>query len=266
MLSLKGGVGKTTTTVGLGAAFAAQRGDRVIAVDANPDLGTLAQRVRSQTSSTARGLLEDPHIHRYSDVRAHTSQAPNRLEVLASETDPAVSEAFGEHDYRAVLSILQAYYNIILTDCGTGLMHSAMTGVLETADALVLVTSPAVDGARSAVATLDWLEHHGRADLAEHAVVVINAARRGARTVDVPRLEELFAGRCRAVRNVPYDPHLAEGAEVDPELLSPAARRALLELAATVAEGFTLPRPARAATGAPHCSAEPADAPDQQAP
>ena len=41
VLSLKGGVGKTTTAVGLGATFATLRGDRVIAVDANPDRGTL---------------------------------------------------------------------------------------------------------------------------------------------------------------------------------------------------------------------------------
>ncbi len=242
VLSLKGGVGKTTTTIGLGSTFASVRGDRVIAVDANPDLGTLGQRVRSQTTSTARGLLEDPRIRSYSDVRAHTSQAQSRLEVIASEKDPAVSEAFSGEDYRAVLRILQSYYNLILTDCGTGLMHSAMAGVLDTADALVLVTSPAIDGARSALATLDWLGHHGRRDLVESAVVVINSAGRGASAVKMPRLRQLFAHRCRAVHTIPFDSHLAEGAEVDLELLAKGTRQSLLELAAVVAEGFALPR------------------------
>src|ERR1019366_5628217 len=41
VMSLKGGVGKTTTTVGLGSTLAVLRGDRVVAVDANPDRGTL---------------------------------------------------------------------------------------------------------------------------------------------------------------------------------------------------------------------------------
>lgn len=117
-----------------------------------------------------------------------------------------------------------------------------MTGVLDTADSLVLVTSPAIDGARSAIATLDWLEHHGRRDLVDSAVVVINSARRGSQSVKLPQLEQLFAGRCRAVRTVPYDAHLAEGAEVDLELLSKTTKAALLELAAIVAEGFSLPR------------------------
>ncbi|MEU8894950.1 MinD/ParA family protein [Nocardia sp. NPDC048505] len=238
ILSLKGGVGKTTTTVGLGSTFSSLRGDRVIAIDANPDLGTLAHRVPRQTRSTVRNLLEDDHISRYSDVRAHTSQAPSRLEVLASEQDPAVSEAFSEADYRKAIGILQSFYNIILTDCGTGLMHSAMSGVLDMASSLVLVTSPAIDGARSASATLDWLDHHGYGKLVERTVVVVNASRRGASTVDLDQLRKLFLDRTRAVQVVPFDDHLAEGAEIDLELVSKPTRRALLELAAMVADDF----------------------------
>ncbi|WP_067864497.1 MinD/ParA family ATP-binding protein [Nocardia shimofusensis] len=250
ILSLKGGVGKTTTTVGLGSTFASLRGDRVIAIDANPDLGTLAHRVPRQTRSTVRNLLEDQHISRYSDVRAHTSQAPSRLEVLASEQDPAVSEAFSEADYRKAINILQSFYNIILTDCGTGLMHSAMAGVLDMASSLVLVTSPAIDGARSASATLDWLEHHGYGKLVERTVVVVNASRRGASTVDLDQLRKLFLDRTRAVQVVPFDDHLAEGAEIDLELVSKPTRRALLELAAMVADDFGY-------TGAQHYQQQP---------
>ncbi|MFQ6394698.1 AAA family ATPase [Nocardia sp. KC 131] len=238
ILSLKGGVGKTTTTVGLGSTFSTMRGDRVIAIDANPDLGTLGHRVPRQTRSTVRNLLEDQHITRYSDVRAHTSQAPSRLEVLASEQDPAVSEAFSESDYRQAIATLQSFYNIILTDCGTGLMHSAMAGVLDMASSLVLVTSPAIDGARSASATLDWLDHHGYSKLVERTVVVVNASRRGASTVDLDQLRKLFLDRTRAVQVVPFDDHLAEGAEIDLELVSKPTRRALLELAAMVADDF----------------------------
>ncbi|MEV6772524.1 MinD/ParA family protein [Nocardia sp. NPDC051030] len=238
ILSLKGGVGKTTTTVGLGSTFASERGDRVIAIDANPDLGTLAHRVPRQTRSTVRNLLEDTHITRYSDVRAHTSQAPSRLEVLASEQDPAVSEAFSEADYRKAIGILQQFYNIILTDCGTGLMHSAMAGVLDMASSLVLVTSPAIDGARSASATLDWLDHHGYHKLVERTVVVVNASRKGSSTVDLDQLRKLFLDRTRAVQVVPFDDHLAEGAEIDLELVGKPTRRALLELAAMVADDF----------------------------
>ncbi|MEV0337623.1 AAA family ATPase [Nocardia sp. NPDC050713] len=238
VLSLKGGVGKTTTTMGLGSIFASIRGDRVIAVDANPDFGTLSQRVPLQTRSTVRDLLLDPSIERYSDVRRHTSQATSRLEVLASERDPAASEAFNDEEYRAVARILQRYYNIILTDCGTGLMHSAMAGVLDLAHSLVLISSAAIDGARSAAATLDWLSLHGHDHLVRNAVVVINLPREGSPNVGVQQLREYFLSRCRAVHIIPYDSHLSEGAEIDLHRLSKQAKRAYVELAATVADEF----------------------------
>lgn len=238
VLSLKGGVGKTTTAVGLGSTFASLRGDRVIAVDANPDLGTLGQRIPRQTDSTVRDLLADPAIHRYSDVRAHTSQAPSRLEVLASERDPAAAEAFSEEEYRGVMAILQRYYNIILTDCGTGLSHSAMRGVLDLADALILVSSPALDGARSAGATLDWLAGHGFGHLIARSVVVLSSARPGSSSIDTDQLAQHFLTRCRAVQPIVFDDHLAEGADIDLELLNRRTRRGFVELAATIADDF----------------------------
>lgn len=239
MLSLKGGVGKTTTTTTLGSTFSSLRGDRVIAVDANPDRGTLSQKIPLETTATVRHLLRDAdRIHRYSDIRAYTSQGPSRLEVLASEQDPAVSEAFSEDDYRRTVALLEHFYNIVLTDCGTGLMHSAMKGVLDIADALVVVSSGSVDGARSASATLDWLDVHGYRDLVARSVAVINSVRPRAGSVDLDKLAQHFGARCRAVCRIPFDPHLEEGAEIELDRLGPSTRLALLELAATVADGF----------------------------
>jgi MinD-like ATPase involved in chromosome partitioning or flagellar assembly len=243
VMSLKGGVGKTTTTVGLGATLASMRGDRVIAVDANPDRGTLSDKVRLETATTVRDLLnEHEQIQRYADVRAYTSQSSSRLEVLASDRDPAVSEAFSEDDYRAVAHVLEHFYSICLTDCGTGLLHSAMAGVLGLANQLVLVSSPSVDGARSASATLDWLEAHHYGDLVRNGVVVLSMVRSRSRsTVDLDRLQAHFESRCRAVVRIPYDAHLEEGAEVELEQLSTATQEAYLVLAATVGDGFAWP-------------------------
>ncbi|HEY2204976.1 MAG TPA: AAA family ATPase [Pseudonocardia sp.] len=243
MLSLKGGVGKTTVTATLGSTFAALRGDRVVAVDANPDRGTLSQKIPLETSATVRHLLRDAQrVRRYTDVRAYTSQGPSRLEVLASEQDPAVSEAFSEQDYRRTVTLLEHFYNLVLTDCGTGLMHSAMYGVLGLADSLVIVSSGSIDGARSASATMDWLDAHGHRELVANSVAVINSVRRSSGQVDLDRVAGHFAARCRAVVRIPFDPHLEEGAEVDLDRLAPATRLALLELAAAVADTFPNPQ------------------------
>ncbi len=244
VMSLKGGVGKTTATVGLGSTLASLRGDRVIAVDGNPDRGTLSDKVRLETSATIRDLLnERAQVSRYADVRAYTSQASSRLEILASDRDPGVSVAFSADDYRAVARVLEHYYSICITDCGTGLLHSAMAGILELADQIVLVSSPSVDGARSASATLDWLEAHSYGDLVSNGVVVLSMIRpKSKSTVDLDRLEAHFAARCRAVIRVPYDPHLEEGAEVELDMLNSDTADAYLALAATVGDGFAVPR------------------------
>ena len=240
LLSLKGGVGKTTITATLGATLASIRGDRVVAVDANPDRGTLSQKVPLETSSTVRHLLRDAEgIEAYSDVRGYTSQGPSRLEVLASESDPAVSEAFSSDDYTRTLEVLERFYSVVLTDCGTGMLHSAMSAVLEKADVLVVISSGSVDGARSAAATLDWLDAHGHQDMVRNSIAVINAVRPRSGKVDLKKVVDHFSRRCRAVRQVPFDPHLEEGAEISLERLKPETREALLELAAVVAEGFS---------------------------
>jgi MinD-like ATPase involved in chromosome partitioning or flagellar assembly len=254
VLSLKGGVGKTTTAVGLGATFATLRGDRVIAVDANPDRGTLSDKVRLETAATVRDLLnERDQIRRYADVRAFTTQAPSRLEVLASDRDPAVSVAFSADDYCDAAQVLEHFYSICLTDCGTGLLHSAMAGVLALADQIVVVSSPSVDGARSASATLDWLEAHRCGDLVRNGVVVLSTIRpKSKSTVDLDRLEQHFAARCRAVARIPYDPHLEEGAEVDLELLSAETADAYLTLGALVGDGLAWPRRLTSRAGLPY--------------
>jgi MinD-like ATPase involved in chromosome partitioning or flagellar assembly len=239
VLSLKGGVGKTTITATLGAVFASIRGDRVVAVDANPDRGTLSQKVPLETPATVRHLLRDAEgIQRYSDVRSYTNQGPSRLEILASESDPAVSEAFSADDYTRTLQVLERFYSLVLTDCGTGLLHSAMSAVLAKADVLIVVSSGSVDGARSASATLDWLDAHGHEELVRNSIAVINAVRPRSGKVDMQKVVDHFSRRCRAVRLVPFDPHLEEGAEIDLDLLKRDTREALIELAAVVAEGF----------------------------
>ena len=238
VIALKGGVGKTTTTACLGAALAEHRGDRIVAVDANPDGGTLGYRVRRDTQRTTRDLLAvAARLTEQTDLRAYASQAVQGLDVIAAEADPELSQAFGADDYRKVVAVLEKFYAIILTDCGPGLLHDAMRGILALADQLVVVSAASLDGARAASLTLDWLERHGHGELARQAVVVINATRpRG--SVDVGQLEQHFTPRVRSVLRVPYDQHLEAGAEIVFAQLALATRHAYLELAATVADGL----------------------------
>jgi putative peptide zinc metalloprotease protein len=238
-ISRKGGVGKTSTCLLAGHTFALYRGDRVIAVDGNPDAGTLGHRVRRETAATVSSLLaEAPTIRRYADIRAHTSQSGSRLEVVAADDDPRITEAIGRDEFVRAIGILEHHYNLVCLDTGTGVLESATRGILEAADQIVVVSAPSLDGARAASSTLDWLDANGHRGLVAGAVAVINGVRSERGLVDLDRIEAHFAARCRACVRVPWDLHLEAGAEALVEKLRPETRQAYLELAAAVAGGF----------------------------
>ncbi|WP_225447166.1 MinD/ParA family protein [Streptacidiphilus sp. PB12-B1b] len=240
MISLKGGVGKTSTALGIGSTLAAERADRVIAVDANPDAGTLGRRVRQETDSTIRDLLTAvPRLHSYMDIRPFTSQGPSGLEILANDVDPAVTATFSDQDYRRVMDLLSSQYPVVLTDSGTGLLYSAMRGVLDLADQLVVATTPSVDGAISASTTMDWLAANGYADLVGRSVTVVSGVRESGRLVRTEELVRHFETRCAGVVVVPFDEQLAAGAEFDLARLRPRTRAAYFDLTALVSRGMS---------------------------
>ncbi len=235
--SLKGGVGKTTVAACLGLVLAEQRGDRAVALDANPDAGTLADRLTGEVDVTVRQMLNNiAGIRSWADIARYTSLA-GRLQVLASEQDPASSDAFNRAEYERVCVLLRRFFNIIITDSGTGLVHSAMEGTLSLADSLVIIGTPTVDGASRASKTLDWLLAHGHRDLVANGVVVLSYDR-VSRDVDRDRVRAHFAARCRGVAEVPQDPHLAIGGRIELDALRPATRQAFLEIAAMLADRF----------------------------
>jgi MinD-like ATPase involved in chromosome partitioning or flagellar assembly len=235
--SIKGGVGKTTVSACLGLVLAEHRGDRVIALDANPDAGTLADRLTGDTSVTVRHMLENlESAYSLGDVARYTSLA-GRLQVLASEQDPAMSNAFDRAGYERVCAVLTRFYNVVITDSGTGLVHSAMEGTLALADSLVVVGAPTVDGASRASKTLDWLVAHGHEAQVANAIVVLSCDRVSSE-VDPKRVRGHFEDRCRGVVEVPHDPHLSSGGRIELDRLRPATHDAFLALAALLADGF----------------------------
>lgn len=239
VLSRKGGVGKTTITTLLGMALADARDDRVIAVDANPDRGTLAERIARESGKTVRDLVRiSGDVVGFNDLSNIVARDETRLDVVASDSDPRVSEAFNDDDYRNVAALAAHYYSVVLTDTGTGIVHSVMGATLDLADQLVIVAGLSVDEARLASETLTWLETNGHADKVRSAVVVLNNSRPGHPLVQLNELEAHFRTRVRAVVRMPYDSHIAAGSGIVFRELQPATRLAARELAATVVEGL----------------------------
>jgi MinD-like ATPase involved in chromosome partitioning or flagellar assembly len=245
ILTRKGGVGKTTITTLLGMALADVRDDRVIAIDANPDRGTLAERVHKQTRSTVRDVVTQRNsISTFSEFQTYISRDETRLDILASDTDPLLAQAFDENDYNVVADEAARYYSIVLTDCGTGIVHSVMKATLERADEIVIVSGGSVDEARLASETLTWLESNGYADLARNAVVALNTATHATNLVKLSEIEAHFNSRVRAVVRMPYDPQLAAGSTINYRELRPLTISSSRDLAALVMDGLPVRREA----------------------
>ncbi len=239
VLTRKGGVGKTTVTTLLGMTMATLREDRVIAIDANPDRGTLSERVTKQTRATVRDVVTRANaIGGFTDFSTLVSRDETRLDILASDTDPLLSEAFDENDYNVVADLAARFYSIALTDCGTGIVHSVMRATLQRADSVVIVSGGSVDEARLASETLTWLEANGYGDLVRNAVVAINTATHGTSLVKLDEIESHFASRVRDIVRIPYDPQLAAGSVVDYKNLKQTTKDAARTLAALVADGL----------------------------
>ncbi len=242
VLTRKGGVGKTTVSTLLGMALALSREDRVIAIDANPDRGTLAERVSKSTRFTVRDVVNRAAaIDGFTDFSTMVSRDVTRLDVLASDSDPMLSEAFDEGDYNVVADMAARYYSIVLTDCGTGIVHSVMRPTLQRANGLVIVSGGSVDEARLASETLTWLEANGYGDLVRNAIVALNTATQGTNIVKLDEIEQHFKTRVRHVVRIPYDPSLSAGSVIKFKELKEDTQNAARELAALVVDGLNNP-------------------------
>lgn len=239
VLTRKGGVGKTTTTTLIGMAMSLVREDRVLAIDANPDRGTLAERFERTNDRTVRDLVANAaKILTFNDFSQYVSRDRSRLDVLASDTDPFLSEAFGANDYNVVADLASRYYTVALTDCGTGIVHSVMSATLQRADQIVIVSGGSFDEARLASETLTWLESNGYGHLVKNAIVAINTATQGTNLIKLREIEDHFKSRVRDTVRVPYDAMLAAGSYIDFTKLKPETQEAARQLASLVVDGL----------------------------
>ena len=242
VLTRKGGVGKTTISTLLGMALSQVREDRVIAIDANPDRGTLAERVSKSTRFTVRDVVNRAAaIDGFSEFSNMVSRDETRLDVLASDADPMLSEAFDEGDYNVVADMAARYYSMVITDCGTGIVHSVMRPTLQRANALVIVSGGSVDEARLASETLTWLEANGYGELVRNSIVALNTATQATQLVKLDEIEQHFRTRVRSVIRIPYDPALAAGSVIKFNELKKLTRDAARELAAEVVGSINSP-------------------------
>jgi len=144
-LSPKGGCGKTTSTFLAGNVLASHLRLRALAVDLNPDFGTLADLApdRARAPLSLVDLLRDKEqIGSPGELRPYVSRLPSGLHLLAAPPDPAVMAQMTPELYGELLAFLRRFYEVILLDLGTGVTAPIATFAVEHADQVVVVTTP----------------------------------------------------------------------------------------------------------------------------
>jgi MinD-like ATPase involved in chromosome partitioning or flagellar assembly len=236
----KGGTGKTTVAASVGSVIASLRqDDRVVAIDADTAFGKLGSRIDPRAAGSYWELTADRHLDTFADVRTRVGNNAAGLFVLAGEAATARRRVLDPKIYREALARLDNHFTISIIDCGSTMDSPVTREVLRDVDALMVVSSPWVDGASAAAQSMDWLANHGYTGLLHRTVVVLNDSDghvdRRTRSV----LVEQFSRRGQVVVEVPYDAHLRPGGVIDVDHeLDRTTRRRFTEIAAAIAEHF----------------------------
>jgi len=207
VLSPKGGVGKTTCTFILGNLMASHLQLRCLAIDANPDFGTLGALARDDyrsDRSLADVIAAMNHISSAAELRPFVSALPTGLHVLAAPGHAEVMAELTPELYGQLTAFLGRFYEVILLDLGTGITGPIAQFAIGRADVTVVVTTPEWVTATTVLGALRHLE----GEQASKLIVVLNAAPRSGSGDREVTEEEFRRQRIGRLVTIPYDHRL----------------------------------------------------------
>jgi len=234
LISPKGGVGKTTSTFLVGNLLATHLKLRVVAVDANPDFGTLGRLSPDQRRtdrSLADLLANADRLKTAAELNPYMSRQPTGLHVLAAPRDAELVAALGPDRYGELVAFLSCFYEVVLLDLGTGVAGPLARFAVGRADQAVLVTTPEWITSSVVLEALAHVKH-------EQTTVALNKSL--LRAKDLPAVEERFrAERLHRCVTIPFDKQLAtmlDAGLYTLEALGRPTRMAIKQLGLAVAE------------------------------
>ena len=142
VVSPKGGVGKTTIAALLGSLLSYVRQDRVVAIDAEPDYGSLGSAVTPDHEFFVDDVLDilDEGDLTVAELDASLGRGPDGLMVLPAPNDPSRLSRLDAYAYSRVITHLKRKAEVVLLDCGTELQEPSTQAAIHSADQLLLIS------------------------------------------------------------------------------------------------------------------------------
>jgi MinD-like ATPase involved in chromosome partitioning or flagellar assembly len=165
VVSPKGGVGKTTITALLGTLFSMLRRDPIVAVDTNPDFGSLGRILTPDqqwyVDDLARLVSEDGVLS-LTSLDSRLGRAVHGLLVVPAPTDPLRMAALDQAAYQRLITRLKDFFSLIMLDCGTGLQDPASAAAIAAAHQVLLLTDAQPATASLVAESAELLHQWGR--------------------------------------------------------------------------------------------------------
>ncbi|WP_019632902.1 MinD/ParA family ATP-binding protein [Actinomadura atramentaria] len=211
--SVRGGAGKTSMAALLATQLARHRGDRVLAMDADAELGSLPLRLGVRSEQSLFDLAKR-QPRSFEEAAQYLARTETGLWVLSSTRGGRIAGEFTIETFQAALAAISRYFAAAVVDCGAGILTELHRGILGQTHGLVLVTPATADGALSARGALEWFAGNGQQALLSRTVIamVTHAPQVGA---DLERAREMLSAWGLPLVLVPYDRHLAAGGSLD---------------------------------------------------
>ncbi|MET7401856.1 hypothetical protein ABZS66_51085 [Dactylosporangium sp. NPDC005572] len=245
----RGGVGNTTTAVGLAAALAALRDDETVVVGASGGAGA-ASSARLHTSRAAEpgtvrtGAPAPAWVPADHEDRTRQGGQPG-AEFRAGPGGPYVVDGGPEDDLGPRLDALRQRYAVIVADAGNELTLRAHS-VVGHAGQIVVVTDAGGGALEATRRVFERLASGHRSEVVRTAVVAVVGGRAADRRRLALRIRSELGVDPAQIVEVPHDEGLAAPGHFDPARLTRATRWAYATVLAAGDDG----RPATAGTHA----------------